>query len=180
MGSRQIIEVKLSVQCINGLVYLFFFVLMAYQPSWVIKHWNHRCKRAAVVIWDQGSIPGRVIPKTQKMQLDATLLYTQHYKVGITGKVEQSMEWSISVVAIQRGAFGSPSTKVANFTYLDITYAWFTYNSREILHGEVVNVLDCNNIVSKFQLQSCYYVHYRSNIFGGVVGWSSRINKPCL
>ena len=27
---------------------------------------------------DQGSIPGRVIPKTKKMVLDATLLNTQH------------------------------------------------------------------------------------------------------
>ena len=39
-----------------------------------------------------GSIPGRVIPKTQKMVLDATLLSTQHYKVQIKGKVEQSRE----------------------------------------------------------------------------------------
>ena len=30
---------------------------------------------------DLGSIPGRVIPKTQKMALDAPLLNTQHYKV---------------------------------------------------------------------------------------------------
>ena len=29
-------------------------------------------------------IPGRVIPKTQKMVLDAALLNTQHYKIGIT------------------------------------------------------------------------------------------------
>ena len=43
---------------------------------------------------DRGSIPGRVIPKTQKMALDATLLNTQHYKVRIKGKVEQSREWS--------------------------------------------------------------------------------------
>ena len=43
---------------------------------------------------DQGSIPGRVIPKTQKMVLDATLLNTQHYKVWIKGKVEQSKERS--------------------------------------------------------------------------------------
>ena len=43
---------------------------------------------------DQGSIPGRVIPKTQKMVLDAALLNTQHYKVRISGKVEQSREWS--------------------------------------------------------------------------------------
>ena len=38
--------------------------------------------------------PGWVIPKTKKMVLDATLLNTQHYKVGIKGKVEQSRERS--------------------------------------------------------------------------------------
>ena len=73
---------------------------------------------------DHGSIQGRVITKTQKkkMVLDATLLNTQHYKVQIKGKVEQSREWSsapplhLSVVAIEKGVFGSPSTKVANFT----------------------------------------------------------------
>ena len=43
---------------------------------------------------DRGSIPGQVIPKTQKMVLDATLLNTQLYKVRIKGKVEQSREWS--------------------------------------------------------------------------------------
>ena len=32
---------------------------------------------------DLGSIPSRVIPKTQNMVLDATLLNTQHYKVRI-------------------------------------------------------------------------------------------------
>ena len=41
-----------------------------------------------------GSIPGRVIPKTLKMELDTTLLNTQHYKVRFKGKVEQSWEWS--------------------------------------------------------------------------------------
>ena len=41
---------------------------------------------------DLGSIPGRVIPKTQKMVLDASLLNTQHYKVWIKGKVKQSRE----------------------------------------------------------------------------------------
>ena len=35
---------------------------------------------------DQGSIPGRVIPKTLKIVLDASLLNTQQYKVRI--------EWS--------------------------------------------------------------------------------------
>ncbi len=46
---------------------------------------------------DQGSIPGWVIPKTQKMVLDAALLNTQPYKVRIKSKVEQSMEWSCAL-----------------------------------------------------------------------------------
>ena len=52
---------------------------------------------------DQGSVSGQVIPNTQKMLLDATLLNTQHYKVRIKGKL----------VAIEKGAFGSPLTIVA-------------------------------------------------------------------
>ena len=34
---------------------------------------------------NMGSIPDRVIPKTQKMVLNATLLNTQYYKVRIKG-----------------------------------------------------------------------------------------------
>ena len=72
---------------------------------------------------DLGSIPGRVIPKTQKMVLDASLVNTQHYKVRIKGKVEQSWEgvapsptpWCSSY---RKGSLRSPSTMVANFTLL--------------------------------------------------------------
>ena len=35
---------------------------------------------------DWGSIPGRVCPKIKKMELDISLLNTQHYKVRIKGK----------------------------------------------------------------------------------------------
>ena len=49
---------------------------------------------------DLGSIPGRVIPKTKKMVLDATLLNTQHYKVRIKGKVEQSRETNINLLGL--------------------------------------------------------------------------------
>ena len=63
--------------------------------------------------------PGRVIPKTLKMVLDASLLITQHYKVQIKGKVEKSWKGvapslHLGVVAIEKGAFGSPSIMVAN------------------------------------------------------------------
>ena len=37
---------------------------------------------------DPGSIPGRVLQKTQKMVLDAFLLNIQFYKIRIKGKVE--------------------------------------------------------------------------------------------
>ncbi len=39
---------------------------------------------------NRGLIPGQVIPKTQEIVLNATLLNTQHYKFRIKGKVEQS------------------------------------------------------------------------------------------
>ena len=48
---------------------------------------------------DQGSIPGRVIPKTKKMLPDAALLNTQHYKVRVKGKMEQFWEWSSAPLA---------------------------------------------------------------------------------
>ena len=47
---------------------LFFFVKFANSPE------------------DRGSIPGRIIPKTQKMVL--ALLNIQHYMVWIKGKVD--------------------------------------------------------------------------------------------
>ena len=47
------------------------------------------------------------------MVLDTSLLNIQHYKVHIKGKVKQS-----SIEAIEKETFGSPSTTVANFTYL--------------------------------------------------------------
>ena len=46
---------------------------------------------------DQGSIPGRVIPKTLEMVLDAPSLNTQQYKVRIKGKVDQSRERSSAI-----------------------------------------------------------------------------------
>ena len=39
---------------------------------------------------DLGSIPGQVIPKTQKQYLITSLLNTQHYKVQIKGKLSSA------------------------------------------------------------------------------------------
>ena len=71
---------------------------------------------------DRGSISGRFIPKTQKMVLDAT----QHNKIRIKSKVEQSREWSsgpplhLSTVAIEKGSFGSPLNKSSTLLFFYI------------------------------------------------------------
>ena len=56
------------------------------------------------------------------MLLDAALLNTQHYKVRTKDKVEQTRERSsaplyLGVKVIEKGAFGSPSTTVANILF---------------------------------------------------------------
>ena len=48
----------------------------------------------ANVLRDKGSIPGKVIPKTRKMVLDAALLNILRYEVRIKSKVGQPKEWS--------------------------------------------------------------------------------------
>ena len=50
--------------------------------------------------------------RLKKMVLDTSLLNTQQCKVRIKGKVEQYKKRSS---AIEKGAFGSPSTTVAKF-----------------------------------------------------------------
>ena len=75
------------------------------------------------------------------MVIDASLLNTQQYKVWIKGKVEKSRERSngplhLGVVAIEKGAFRSPSTKVA----ILLTYLLLYGNTMEAykLHGEKI------------------------------------------
>ena len=60
---------------------------------------------------------------TQIMVFDAALLNTQHYKIRIKGKwnnlrngVAPPQHLGVGEEAIERGTFGSPSTKNDNFT----------------------------------------------------------------
>ena len=43
---------------------------------------------------DRGSIPGQIIPKSQKTVLDITLHYILHCRIRFKGKVEHIREWS--------------------------------------------------------------------------------------
>ena len=75
-------------------IYIYIYIYI------VVSYFNKGQQTPLALSWvfakrpgDWGSIPGLVIPKTQKMVLDATLLDTQHYKVRIKCKIEQSKEW---------------------------------------------------------------------------------------
>ena len=58
---------------------------------------------------DLVSIPGWVIPKTQKMVLDASLLNPQHHKVQIKGKMGQSRGSSCALLyTLKRESSGRP------------------------------------------------------------------------
>ena len=75
---------------------------------------------------DLGSIPGRVIPKTQKMVLDTSLLNTLHYKVCIKGKVEQSSKRSSAPPPPKCSSYWKRSLLVA-IDYGCQLYSLFTY-----------------------------------------------------
>ena len=71
------------------------YILRWYSYCWIITIGLPTIKLLIIfMIYFQGSILGQVIPKTQKIVLNAALLNIQHYKVRIKGKVEQSSKWS--------------------------------------------------------------------------------------
>ena len=86
----------------------------------------------ALETWVQSQVES--YQRLKKMVLDASLLNTQHYKVRIKGKVEQSREGvvHIGLVAIEKGAFGLPSTMVANFTYFLTLITWYIKRQKNI------------------------------------------------
>ena len=73
-------------------LFAFHIVLIFLGKVWIQVFWHNEL---SVRQWSRRSgFNPFFIPKTQKMVLDATLLNTQHYKVRIKGKMEQSREWS--------------------------------------------------------------------------------------
>ena len=78
----------------NFVYYLLILVFMILYTHIIYRAIGLMSRVSANGLGDRASILGRVIPKTQKMVLDAALHNTQHYKERIKGKVEQSGEWS--------------------------------------------------------------------------------------
>ena len=86
----------LKIQFIHSPVIIFTFKVIPLEKVWT--HLSPPVMGFTNGPGDLGSIPGWVIPKTQKMVLGASLLNTQHYKVQIKGKVEQSKEKSSTLL----------------------------------------------------------------------------------
>ena len=72
-------EESLVCVCVCVCVYIYIYIYI-YQPIGIM------VRVFASGPGDQGLIPGWVIPKTQIMILDTSLLNTQYYKVWIKGK----------------------------------------------------------------------------------------------
>ena len=77
---------------------------------------------------DWGLTPGQVIPKTQKMVLDTTLLSTQHYKLRIKGK------WSNP----RNGVVPSPTPQCSSFWKVSL---WVTLDYGRQLYLYIVSWL---------------------------------------
>ena len=81
---------------------------------------------------DRGSIPSRVIPKTQKMISDASLLNTQHYKVRIRGTWSNlgkgiTPSQQLNLVAIEKDSSGRLQLLLDNLSVMYIIYKYIIY-----------------------------------------------------
>ena len=106
------------------------------------------------------------------MVLDTSLLNTRQYKVRIKGKVEQFWERSsalplhLGVVAIEKGAFWSPSTKGRQlyFTYFFLNFIrllfFYSLSFRFSSFFDSENVLSASVIV----IDNKKYLSHRKNI----------------
>ena len=111
---------------------LFFVLTYVYVSNLLLSSKIIRRTCRANCPWNWGSILGRVIPKIQKMILEATLLNTHHYKVRIEGKVEQSRLWSstlpyTSVSSYWKGSLRSTLYLVRQLIYIYI-YIYITWS----------------------------------------------------
>ena len=118
---------------------------------------------------DLGSIPGRVIPKTQKMVLDASLLNTQHYKVRIKGKVEPSRE----------GVAPSPTSWCSSYRKgslrVTLDYGRQLYFTLLLYIYANISIFGCKNI--RVFIHGYIYMDIYTNIYVYIYIYTHNINR---
>ena len=102
-------------------------------------------------------------------RLDASLLNTQHYKVRIKGKVEQSREGVAPSPTPWCCSYRKGSLRVT-LDYGCQLYLYINYRYHvKGLSVVMTNMQDCDSRVSKFEIQSRNYIHFLLNIPGKVL-----------
>ena len=91
-----LIILKMSLWSLDNIYILYIYIIYIYIYIYILYIYIYIFPDIGMMVrvFAKGpggldSIPGRVIPKTQKMVLDASLLNTQQYNIGIKGKVDQ-------------------------------------------------------------------------------------------
>ena len=64
--------------------------------------------------WERGSIPGQILTKTQYMVLDAALLYTPHYKVGVRVKLSNPVNGVAPFPTTRCGSYWKGALRVTH------------------------------------------------------------------
>ena len=88
---RLVISRVISASSLYIYIYIYIYIAASsIEFQEILRHYFKRnraigrmSKVFAIGPGDRGSIPGRLIPKSQEMVLDAALLNTQHYKIRI-------------------------------------------------------------------------------------------------
>ena len=132
----------------------------------------------ANALGDRVPVPGRIIPKTQKMVFDTSLLTTKHYKIRIKGKwsnpgKEDAPSQHLGVVIIWKGAFRSPSTMVGLLTNI-----WYCICSESYYEKDNWNVFSC--IGSSFQMLRDLCYTYYDTAWGHIYKKFNRRKSSCL
>ena len=118
---------------------------------------------------DLGSIPGQVIPKTQKMVLEATLLNTQQYMVRIKDKVEQSREGVAPSPTPQCSSYRKGRLRVT----LDFSRQLFIHLEKS-LSDETKRATFCENTFNGARCLTC------QTLWLLVLFQYKRVSEPCM
>ena len=118
--------------CVYIFVCMYLYIYIYLNMRVLVKYlYVYVCENTCVYIYvykrvhqwsrDWNSVPGQVIPKTQKMVHDAFLLKTQYYKIWIKGKWSNPGKETTSSSKPLCSSYWKGSLQVA------LDYNWLTY-----------------------------------------------------
>ena len=92
---------------------IYLSIYLKYMYTWVCSYLSNSFYIYLPI--SETGVQSQFEPNTQKIVVDASMLNTRHYKVWIKGKILRS-PLHLGILAIEKGAFGTPSTTVGQLT----------------------------------------------------------------